>query len=127
MEGIPEGAIASIALPTMPDGTPAVGAWNEPAMVQLENFFRLGYNRPLIEMVDAPEVSSPMQVSRDRVWQTIRGFLESLNIKVCVPGSGRDQGIDTYQSIGNPSRYSATQKRGDYLFGKGKGIQGMRL
>jgi len=84
MEGIPEAAIASIALPNMPDGTPAVGAWDEPAMVQLENFFRLGYNGPLIRMVDAPEVCSVLQVPRDRVWQTIQGFLESLDIKVYV-------------------------------------------
>jgi len=84
MESIPEGAIASIGLPAMPDGTPALGAWDEPAMAQLENFFRLGYNGPLIRMVDAPEVPSLLEVSRDRVWQTIRGFLESFKIKVYV-------------------------------------------
>ncbi len=35
-------------------------------------------------MVDAPEVPSLQEVSRDRVWQTIRSFLESFNIKVYV-------------------------------------------
>ena len=84
MEGISEVAIASIALPTMPDGALAVGAWDEPAMAQLENFFRLGYNGPLIRMVDAPEVLSCLEVSRDRVWQNIRDFLESFDIKVYV-------------------------------------------
>jgi site-specific DNA recombinase len=84
MEGISEGAIGCTSLPVMTDGTLAVGVWDEPAIIRLENFFRLGYNGPLIRMVDAPEVPSHLEVSRDRVWQTIRGFLESFKIKVYV-------------------------------------------
>ncbi len=67
MESIPGGAIVSTNWPIMPDGTPAVGDWDESALTQLENFFRLDYNRPLIRMVDVPEVLSLQEVSRDRV------------------------------------------------------------
>jgi len=82
MESIPEYAVAAFSLPIMSgDNSITVGAWDEPAMVQLEDFFRLGYNGPMIRMVD-DHVSSPLEFPREMVWQTIRGFFESFDIKV---------------------------------------------
>ncbi|MFH1382856.1 MAG: recombinase family protein [Chloroflexota bacterium] len=85
MEKIPEGAFAQFYQP-IGNGFDSitVGAWDEPAMVRLENFFRLGYNGPLVEMVEENKVSAPRQVPRELVWQTLRGFLDTLRIKVYI-------------------------------------------
>jgi hypothetical protein len=66
-----------------PGNSMTVGAWDEPAMIQMEDFFRLGDNGPLVRMVDGPG-SSAAEVPREMAWQNIRGIFESFGIRVYV-------------------------------------------
>jgi hypothetical protein len=82
---IPENVIAGFELPAMtPHNSPTVGAWDEPAMIQLEDFFWFGNNGPLMRMVDGPVASSNLEVPREMVWQNIRRIFESFGVRVYV-------------------------------------------
>ncbi len=81
---IPQYKVVSLESPIVSAyNPPTVGAWDEPTMIQLEDFFRLGDNWPLMRMVNSPTESSD-GVPKERVWQTIRGFFESFAIRVYV-------------------------------------------
>ena len=82
---IPENVITGFELPAVTlQSLPTVGAWDEPAMIQLEDFFRFGDNGPLMRMVDGPTASSNLEVPREMVWQNIRRIFESFGIRVYV-------------------------------------------
>jgi site-specific DNA recombinase len=74
-----------IAFPAVgdPENSVTVGAWDEPTMIQMEDFFRLGDNGPLVRMVDGPG-SSAAEVPREMVWQNIRRTFETFSIRVYV-------------------------------------------
>jgi hypothetical protein len=96
-----------------PSNLPTVGAWDEPAMIQMEDSFRLGNNGPLIKMVDGPP-SSNLEVPRDMVWRTNPECPRKPRHQgVCFPRPGGDKGL-------HPHRVN--QRRADYPFrGRGEG------
>ena len=125
MESIPEHAVAASSFPIMSgDNSITAGAWDAPAMVQLEDFFRLGYNGPMIRMVDS-QVCSALEFPREMVWQTIRSFFGSFDIKVYV---FRDQveirGLIPTEVLDVPGDTERDRKESIISLARGRGQRG---